>query len=318
MSSEQLRLIIEQYKDPQLLLHKRQNKSFFVLLAVCVVIFLVDVISLNTGWLAFFSCISPGLYWIGVLTLRHQKQTDILQYKMIPALLQLLFTDLRYYAVPKRDQYEQLIKDSVVIPATLEQGVRRMLASYIDGSYDIDDSIQGSWEGETFHMLDITIDCRYRGNKSDMHYRDDVLLSVIDAPKKFHGTTVVMKRDTLLQKPSGLETVKLESNEFMKQFEVWSNDQIEARFCLQPDIMERIMEMQGQLSQMCIVYNANMIYLILPQYSALFNLAWNESEAGEGLIRAYTTIQDIKKNLRFMKAKITVPDLARKKVGKNK
>ena len=62
--------------------------------------------------------------------------------------------------------------------------------------------------------------------------------------KTFKGTTII-KRDRgkvanfFRSKMSGLESVKLEDPKFEKLFDVYGNDQIEARYLLTPSFMER-------------------------------------------------------------------------------
>ncbi len=68
----------------------------------------------------------------------------------------------------------------------------------------------------------------------------------ITFPKSFHGTTVV-KRDVgqarVYAKAGDMETVSLEDPVFEKLFEVRSTDQVEARYLLTPDFMERILRL---------------------------------------------------------------------------
>lgn len=65
--------------------------------------------------------------------------------------------------------------------------------------------------------------------------------------KAFAGRTLVLRDAGLFNifgGGRGLEQVKLESNVFEQAFQVYSNDQVEARFLLTPDLMQRLIELE--------------------------------------------------------------------------
>lgn len=65
----------------------------------------------------------------------------------------------------------------------------------------------------------------------------------LEMNKNFQGQTIVLKDAGFLnrfKKFSGLERVTLEDPEFEKKFEVYSSNQVEARYLLTPSFMERI------------------------------------------------------------------------------
>ena len=65
--------------------------------------------------------------------------------------------------------------------------------------------------------------------------------------KKFLGRTVVLRDAGLFNRfggRRGMERVKLESNAFEDAFEVYGTDQVEARFLLTPDLMQRLIELE--------------------------------------------------------------------------
>lgn len=65
--------------------------------------------------------------------------------------------------------------------------------------------------------------------------------------KDFHGKTLIL-RDAgflnMLRRGRGLEEVKLESNMFEQAFQVYSTDQVEARYLLTPDLMQRLINLE--------------------------------------------------------------------------
>lgn len=65
--------------------------------------------------------------------------------------------------------------------------------------------------------------------------------------KAFAGRTLVLRDAGLFNifgGGRGLDQVKLESNVFEQAFQVYSNDQVEARFLLTPDLMQRLIELE--------------------------------------------------------------------------
>lgn len=65
--------------------------------------------------------------------------------------------------------------------------------------------------------------------------------------KQFHSRTLVLRDAGILNRfggGSGLERARLESPSFEKAFEVYTNDQVEARFLLTPDLMLRLTELE--------------------------------------------------------------------------
>ncbi|MEM1146981.1 MAG: DUF3137 domain-containing protein [Pseudomonadota bacterium] len=65
--------------------------------------------------------------------------------------------------------------------------------------------------------------------------------------KAFLGRTMVMRDAGILNRisgPRGMERVTLESNAFEQAFDVYSTDQVEARYLLTPDLMQRLVELE--------------------------------------------------------------------------
>ena len=70
---------------------------------------------------------------------------------------------------------------------------------------------------------------------------------MLEMNKNFIGQTVVLDDKGIfnaLNKISGMENIKLEDSRFEKLFEVYANDQIEARYLLTTAFMERILKLQ--------------------------------------------------------------------------
>ena len=94
--------------------------------------------------------------------------------------------------------------------------------------------------------------------------------------KNFKGRTVVLRdRGALgnaLNKITGLQNVKLEDSKFEKYFEVYSDDQVEARYLLTTGFMERMLRLRdlygGKSIQFC--FNNNTLLLSIPTRQNMF------------------------------------------------
>ena len=65
--------------------------------------------------------------------------------------------------------------------------------------------------------------------------------------KDFSGRTLVLRDAGIMNRFGGgrdMDRVKLESPDFEKAFEVYSTDQVEARFLLTPDLMQRLVDLE--------------------------------------------------------------------------
>lgn len=94
--------------------------------------------------------------------------------------------------------------------------------------------------------------------------------------KNFKGRTVVLKDrgaiGNALSRVKGLQNVKLEDSQFEKVFEVYSDDQIEARYLLTTAFMERMLKLrdlyEGKSIQFC--FNRNTLLLSIPTRQNMF------------------------------------------------
>ena len=140
-----------------------------------------------------------------------------------------------------------------------------------------DDYFRGKYDG-----VGITIaEEKLRWLKRD--YRDfevkkkvfDGVCILLEMNKNFAGKTLVLKESGIfnaLNKVEGLQNVKLEDLRFEKYFEVYSDDQIEARYLLTSAFMERILKLrdlyEGKSIQMSF-YN-NKLLLAIPTKQNMF------------------------------------------------
>lgn len=113
---------------------------------------------------------------------------------------------------------------------------------------EADDCFSGTYQGVHIRVaeeiLSRNIETR-KGTRRQNVFRGIVV--ELDMNKPFKGETIALVDVGLLnmfRKYEGLENVKLEDVAFEKSFEIYSTDQIEARYLLTPAFMERIFKLQ--------------------------------------------------------------------------
>jgi hypothetical protein len=172
-----------------------------------------------------------------------------------------------------------------------------------------------------------------KGNtRTEYHTIFKGLFVIADFNKNFNGVTLVLP-DTAekmlgrfgksLQALgarlsfSSRELVKLEDPEFEKQFVVYGNDQVEARYLLSPSLMRRLMDFRAKCRDgFHLAFFANHIYLAIP-----LNDNWFEPPMGQTLnmealapftqqlLFATGIVEDLDLNTRiWSKQPITPPD----------
>ena len=121
-------------------------------------------------------------------------------------------------------------------------------------SYDKENSenqIIGDYKGVEFDLFETTLTQKTIEVKRQTHYvtRFRGLVISLSLNKTFEGHTIVKKdRGRLVNwtrdKLSDLEVVRLEDPRFEKEFEVYSTDQVEARYLLTGTFMERLVKVR--------------------------------------------------------------------------
>lgn len=111
-----------------------------------------------------------------------------------------------------------------------------------------EDEIVGTYAGNGLMLAEAHLQYKSSGKNSSTRTVFHGQLFVIDYPKRFLGTTVVLRDRGALNgfgKPSReFSRVGLASPEFEKIYEAWSTDQVEARDLLDPLVLERFQELE--------------------------------------------------------------------------
>ncbi len=122
----------------------------------------------------------------------------------------------------------------------------------------VEDVLSGAHEGAAFEMFDVKLrarskgpDGKWRASEPPPFLREMVFAQTgvvrIPVPGRWTGRTVVLRDAGIVNRlnaPRGLARVRLVDPEFEKVFEVFSDDQVEARTLLDPVVMERLKRLE--------------------------------------------------------------------------
>lgn len=113
-----------------------------------------------------------------------------------------------------------------------------------------EDLFQGTYEGCRYDFYDAHLERRHRSNKGSDSWTTVFRGQLVRVafPKKFQGVTIV-RRDAgvfnVLQRwTTKLQRVGLGDSRLERAFEVYSNDQVEARYLIHPVFMERLLALE--------------------------------------------------------------------------
>jgi len=150
-------------------------------------------------------------------------------------------------------------------PGILNPLLASGIITSLSGRFDFRGSVRGqAFGGQSFDLVDVTASepkLMNEGRFTDQYasaYDDDTIAYdathsirrgfqgvVVSLPhhSPFMGSTIIRRDHGRLNPPKveGLKRVGFASLEFEKIFEVYSDDQVEARFLITPDFMERLM-----------------------------------------------------------------------------
>ena len=113
------------------------------------------------------------------------------------------------------------------------------------------------------------------GSGKNRHTVFKGVIITLDMNKPFHGNTVIKPDSMFHTSPSGnLHYTVLEDVEFEKKFDVFTDDDIEARYLITPSLMERLKSMQVafKADKVSASFYQNKFYIALHTRKDLFSL----------------------------------------------
>ena len=119
--------------------------------------------------------------------------------------------------------------------------------------YHAEDLIEGCLDKTSFICSEVHAEeRRARSTKNGVqYYWEDIFkgfLFIADFHKEFLGETTVL-RDSFFKIKMGASRVKMENPDFEKVFDVFSTNQIEARYLITPSMMERMLKLDSNFKK---------------------------------------------------------------------
>ena len=119
--------------------------------------------------------------------------------------------------------------------------------------YHAEDLIEGCLDKTSFICSEVHAEeRRARSTKNGVqYYWEDIFkgfLFIADFHKEFQGETTIL-RNSFFKVKMGASRVKMENPDFEKVFDVFSTNQIEARYLITPSMMERMLELDSNFKK---------------------------------------------------------------------
>ena len=119
--------------------------------------------------------------------------------------------------------------------------------------YHAEDLIEGCLDKTSFICSEVHAEeRRARSTKNGVqYYWEDIFkgfLFIADFHKEFQGETTLL-RNSLFKVKMGASRVKMENPDFEKVFDVFSTNQIEARYLITPSMMERMLKLDSNFKK---------------------------------------------------------------------
>lgn len=137
--------------------------------------------------------------------------------------------------------------------------------------YKSEDYIEGSYKSvdmklSQIELIKIVIEVQNRGNRTVIERREEQvfkgLFLITNFNKKFSSNTYILANSWIKifkGLPNGVKRVTLEDPVFEKNFDVYSDNQVESRYLLTPGFMERLTELNQKQKICCCFINGEMM-----------------------------------------------------------
>lgn len=170
-----------------------------------------------------------------------------------------------------------------------------------------EDEVSGRYEGLRFSLIDAHL--KQKGEKTTRTVFRGLLAS-FEMNKSFQGRTLVLRDGGILGNfmggiGKGLERVRLEDPRFERAYEVYSSDQIEARYLLTPAFMDRLIALEQELgSKVRLAFDRNSLLMSIELNRDAFNIGKLDAPLADkrrlrGIVTDLTMIFDVVETLRL-------------------
>lgn len=145
----------------------------------------------------------------------------------------------------------------------------------------MDDCLRGHYNGLRISIMETDISYTVQNGKSSTtHQVFDGMVISASMNKNFNGHTVI-RNDLGFANPKvvkHLERIALEDVEFEKKFEVYSNDQVEARYLITPSFMKRLVDWTNRNKvKTLVVFKDGEVHILADYRKDMFELPLDTS-----------------------------------------
>lgn len=296
---EKLTPALTQLENKRLELKKKGTNAGLVAGGICILIGII--ITVWTGGNSFGFYISLIIGIIILVGCIHGQSKELSQYykrDIIATIINSLCENSSF--IPENGISEQQFMSSGLFNTSPDR-------------YSSEDMITGQVGKTSFACSEIVAEERRVSTDSKGHRTErwvDIFKGfffIADFQKDFQGQTVVY-RNSWIKLNFRNQRVKLENPEFEKKFDVYSTDQVEARYLLTPGMMEKLLELDRKFPGKITLsfYNSNVI-IAIPDSTDHFKASiWSSQLRNNSLKQEYDTlsaligiVDDLNLNLRI-------------------
>lgn len=117
--------------------------------------------------------------------------------------------------------------------------------------HDVEDHFSGIYKGTKIEFSEMKLKYKSSGKNSSTRTVFKGIGVLIDVPKKFYGHTIMMPNQAKItewfkEKSSGLDRANLVDPMFEDKYDVYTNDQVEARYLIHPVMIERFQDLASE------------------------------------------------------------------------
>lgn len=296
---ESLKPELEQLEARRLVLKAKGTKNGTIAVGICCLLGGVAALStgMNWAWL-LISAVVGGIVFFYCIQSKSRELTDLYKQNIISVILARQCSGATFE--PGKGVSENRFVGSG-------------LFSVAPDRYHSEDLISGKIGATSFLCSEIHAEKKQVTTNAKGHSTTTWItifkgfFFIADFQKNFKGQTTVY-RNSWIKLRFGEERVKLENPEFENSFDVYSNNQVEARYLLTPSLMERLLTLDRKFpGKITVSFRNSNVMIAIPDGTDHFEASiWQSMLENGNLKREFNTlclllgiIDDLNLNLRI-------------------
>ncbi len=275
---EELNPALQQLEEKRVRVKNDAMKTSLIWGAIILLLTIIICYFSSSALVLVFGVIFIFIVAIAIFKVKSEPLCEYYKKEIISRLVEVLIEDGRYR--PKEGIRERIFNESNLFVSPDRYHSEDLISGVIDKtSFSFAEvhaeERQVTSNGKTTTVRWVTI---FKG-----------FLFVADFHKNFIGQTVVA-RNSFLKLKRG--RVKMENPEFERRFDVFSTDQVEARYLLTPSMMERIIALDSKFNKDIVLSfcNSNVIVAINNSTNHFEFSLWAPANNTDTLRREYNLI----------------------------